>query len=145
MHLIQDSQCTYNVTMRRVRAAIFALGKQRVLNKLSVCICCCSTVHFDKYQSFLWPTNAHFINTKMLIKCAFVGHKKLWNWVCVFVALVILHAMRMGCIVICGLPSSTILFVHYLIKGKVFGKKSYWTRNVCFVFLCKFYLKHFSF
>jgi hypothetical protein len=30
--------------------------------------CCCSTVHFDKYQSFLWPTNAHFINIKML-KC----------------------------------------------------------------------------
>jgi hypothetical protein len=27
---------------------------------------CCSTVHFDKYQSFLWPTNAHFINIKML-------------------------------------------------------------------------------
>jgi hypothetical protein len=23
-------------------------------------------VHFDKYQSFLWPTNAQFINIKML-------------------------------------------------------------------------------
>jgi hypothetical protein len=28
--------------------------------------CCCSTVHFDKYQSYLWPTKAHFINIKML-------------------------------------------------------------------------------
>jgi hypothetical protein len=62
-----------------------------------VCLfCCCSTVHFDKYQSFLWPTNAWSIWTEtcrsvytnvlivsfnifMLIKCAFVGHKKLWE------------------------------------------------------------------
>jgi hypothetical protein len=32
-------QCTYNVTLRRVRAAIVAVEKQWVLHNLSVCIC----------------------------------------------------------------------------------------------------------
>jgi len=42
---------------------------------------------------------------------------------------------------------STLLyntFPHYLINGTIFGK-SYWTQNVCFDFLHKFCLKHFSF
>jgi len=30
--------CTYNVTMRRVRATIVAVGKQRILHILSVCL-----------------------------------------------------------------------------------------------------------
>jgi len=37
MRLIQDRQCTYNVTLRRVRATIVTVEKQRVLHKLSVC------------------------------------------------------------------------------------------------------------
>ena len=37
--LQQDIQCTYNVTLRRVRASIVAVEKQWVLHNLSVCIC----------------------------------------------------------------------------------------------------------
>jgi len=33
------------------------------------------------------------------------------------------YAMRMRHIVICGLPSSKIIFQHYLINGTIFKKK----------------------
>ena len=35
----QASQCTYNVTLRRVRATVVVAEKQWVLHNLSVCIC----------------------------------------------------------------------------------------------------------
>jgi len=35
--LQQDRQCTYNVTLRRVRTTIIAMEKQYVLHILSVC------------------------------------------------------------------------------------------------------------
>ena len=35
----QDRQCRYNTTMRRVRATIVGVEKQRVLHNLSLCIC----------------------------------------------------------------------------------------------------------
>jgi hypothetical protein len=39
-----------------------------IQNTLSNVFCCCSTVHFDKYQSFLWPKNAHrSVYTNVLI------------------------------------------------------------------------------
>jgi len=44
---IQDGQCTYNVTLRRVRATIVAVVKQKELHILrerereSVCVCAC--------------------------------------------------------------------------------------------------------
>jgi len=41
----------------------------------------------------------------------------------VCIALVILHAMRMLHVVICGLSRSTIFFPHYLIKRTIFLKK----------------------
>jgi len=37
--ITQDTQCRYNVTMRRVRATIVAVVRQRVTNILKVCLC----------------------------------------------------------------------------------------------------------
>ena len=34
----QDGQCTYNVTLMRVRVTIVAVEKQKVLNILSLCL-----------------------------------------------------------------------------------------------------------
>ena len=71
---------------------------------------------------------------------------------CVFVVLGIQHAMRMRHTVICGLSGSTI-FLH-IISLMAWLKKNnkkkiyiyiYRTQNVCFDFLYKFCLQHFSF
>ena len=37
-HTYQDRQCTYNLTLKRVRAAIITVGKQYILRILSVCL-----------------------------------------------------------------------------------------------------------
>jgi hypothetical protein len=59
----------------------------------------------------------------------------------VFVALGILHAIRMRHIVICGLSGCT-LFLH--IKGAISGKKTV-QHKIYFDFLYNFRPKHFSF
>ena len=47
-------------------------------------------------------------------------------------------------IVNCGLPCSTILFPHYLIKGKIFGKKNFVNHKMCvFIFFLQFYSERF--
>ena len=37
----KDSQCTYNVTLRPVRATVVIVEKQRVLHTVCVCVCVC--------------------------------------------------------------------------------------------------------
>jgi len=49
-----------------------------------------------------------------------VEKQKVLHILSVFVALTILHAMRMRHIVICGLPRSTVSFKHYLKNGTIF-------------------------
>jgi hypothetical protein len=65
--------------------------------------------------------------------------------VCVFDTLVTQHAMRMRHVDNCSLSVPAIFFPHYLTNGTIFGKKSYWTQNVCFDFLYNVCPKHFSF
>jgi hypothetical protein len=52
---------------------------------------------------------------------------------CVFVALIIQHAMSMLGIVICSLYGSTVCTPHYLINGAMFGKNVV-ANKMCFEF-----------
>jgi len=63
---------------------------------------------------------------------------------CVYVALVIQHAMRIRHIFICGLPRSTTFFRIVSLKAR-FSKKKVSEHKTCFDFPYKFFLKQFSF
>jgi len=87
-NLRQHRQCTYNVTLRRVRVTIVAV---------------------------------------------------------VFVALGNQHAMRMRRIILSSVACPALqYFYNYFIKSKIFEKKLF-NINVCFDFLYKLFLSHFSF
>jgi hypothetical protein len=64
---------------------------------------------------------------------------------CVFVALVIQHAMRMRHTVICGSSGSTTFFNIISQTARFSKNKSYRTQNVCFDFLNKVCHKQFPF
>ena len=88
MHLIQDRQYTYNVTLRRVRATIFAVEKQRVLHKLSVCICSLSYPARNAHEPHrhLWPAQLYNICFLLYLinGTIFEKKKQLLNTKCVF-------------------------------------------------------------
>jgi len=50
---------------------------------------------------------------------------------CVFVAIVIQHAMRMRHIIICGLAPLQYFFPHYLINDTIFGKEKKLLNTKC--------------
>jgi len=54
---------------------------------------------------------------------------------CVFVALVVQHAMRMRHIVICYLTCSKNIFQHYLINGTILGLQKPSLNVKCFVLI----------
>jgi len=62
----------------------------------------------------------------------------------VFVALGVQHAIRMRHIVICGLPSFTIIF-NITLNNMIFVGGGDIEHKMCFDFLYNFCLKHFSF
>jgi len=64
--------------------------------------------------------------------------------VCVFVVLVIQHAMRMHHIVICGLPGSRVFF-HIIPLKAGFSKKKIIEHKICVWFSIKLLSKHSSF
>jgi hypothetical protein len=56
--------------------------------------------------------------------------------VCVSVAVVTRHAMRMRHIVICGFSGCTIFFPHYFINGTIFGNRKFLNIKCVFWFCC---------
>jgi len=77
-------QCSYNVTLGRVCAAINALRKQRVLHKLSVCVCSLGNPVCNAHAPYyLWPAPLYNIPKYYLINDMISGNT-FFNTKCVF-------------------------------------------------------------
>jgi len=81
----QDRQCTYNVTLRRVRATIVAVEKQRVLLNLNACICSggCLACNARAPYCHIWPALLYSIFPHYVISDTIIANKLL-NIKCVF-------------------------------------------------------------
>ena len=76
---IQDRQCTYNVTLRRIRAAIVAVEKHWVLQNLSVCICNLWYPACDVREPYfhLWPAPFYNIFPRFFISSTIFEKKRV--------------------------------------------------------------------
>jgi len=93
IYLKQEGQCTYNVTMRRVRANIVALEKQLVLHKLSVCTRICSVrypaCHAHAPYCNLWPAPLcnifpHYLLNGKIFEKQVIEHKRCFEFLDIF-------------------------------------------------------------
>ena len=68
----QGRQCTYNVTLKRVRVAIVAVEKQQVLHILSLCVCVWGLIYpacsAHALYCHLWPVCLYHIFLHQLIQ-----------------------------------------------------------------------------
>jgi len=78
----QDMQCTYNITLRCVRASIVAVEKQWALHNLSVCICSLSCPACNAHAPYchLWPAPLpyifpHYLTNGTIFETTFTEHK----------------------------------------------------------------------
>ena len=73
--LQQDKQCTYNVTVRRVRVTIVAEEKQYLLHILSVCVCTLRYPACNAHAPYchLWPAPLYSIFPHYLINGTIFG------------------------------------------------------------------------
>jgi len=81
-----DRQCTYNVTLTRVRATIVAVEKQWVLHNLSACICSLRHPASNAHAPYchLWPARLCNIFPRYLVTARLSGGGELIKRKCVF-------------------------------------------------------------
>jgi hypothetical protein len=79
----QDGRCTFNVTLRRVRATIAAVKKS---NETRVYICSLRYPACNAHAPYchLWPASIYCIFAHYLINGTIFGGKKLLNTKCMF-------------------------------------------------------------
>ena len=83
----QDKQCTYNVTLRRVRATIVVVEKQWVLHILSVCISSLSYPARNAHAPYchLWPAPLYKVFPHYLINGTIFEKKNTEYKMCVLI------------------------------------------------------------